>query len=138
VVFTTIGQAIGGPNLFGDEVKWRWMAKIGWNGTADAALEDTLITSQLAYIYSLSTQNPNLIEWYQQFATVTLPKSDRVLTKLMIYGDLVSSEQIRDIYSQIPEAQQPIEYLLYLTQPTNFQLLFASSGSMVFVYKVLY
>jgi len=138
VVFTTIGQAIGGPNLFGDEVKWRWMAKIGWNGSADAALEDTIITSQLAYIYSLTTDNQNLIEWYQQFASFALPKSDSVLTKLMIYGELASSNTIRSIYEQIPEAQQSIEYLLYLTQPTNFQLLFASSGSMVFIYKVLY
>jgi dolichyl-diphosphooligosaccharide--protein glycosyltransferase len=138
VVFTTIGQAIGGPNLFGDEVKWRWMAKIGWDGSADVPLEDTSITSQLAYLYSLTTDNQNLMGWYQQFASFALPKSDSVLTKLMIYGELLSSNTIRSIYEQIPEAQQNIEYLLSLTQPQHFQLLFASSGSMVFIYKVLY
>jgi asparagine N-glycosylation enzyme membrane subunit Stt3 len=138
VVFTTIGQAIGGPNLFGDEVKWRWMAKIGWNSSADIPLEDTGITSQLAYLYSLTTNDPNLLSWYQQFASFALPKSDSVLTKLMIYGELTSSNTIWSIYDQIPEAQQYIQYLLYTTQPTHFQLLFASSGSMVFIYKVMY
>jgi dolichyl-diphosphooligosaccharide--protein glycosyltransferase len=138
VVFTTIGQAIGGPNLFGDEVKWRWMAKIGWNSTADTPLEDTTITNQLAYLYSLTTDDQNLMEWYQQFSSFALPKSDSLLTKLMVYGEIVSSNTIRSIYEQIPEAQQPIEYLLFQTQPINFRLIFASSGSMVFVYKVIY
>lgn len=138
VVFTTIGQAIGGQILFGDEVKWRWMAKIGWDSAADTPLEDTSITQQLAGIYSLTTDNQNLISWYNQFASFALPKSDCVLTKLMIYGELVSSNTIWAIYEQFPDARQSIEYLIYLTQPTNFQLLFASSGSMVFIYKILY
>jgi asparagine N-glycosylation enzyme membrane subunit Stt3 len=137
VVFTTIGQAVGGQILFGDEVKWRWMAEIGWdNSTADQPLEDTSITSQLAYIYNL--KYPERIEWYQQFAEFALPKSDSVLTKLMIFGELSSSYTILDIYNTVPEARQSIDYLLFITQPTNFQLLFASSGNMVFIYKVLY
>ena len=138
VVFTTIGQAIGGQSLFGDEVKWRWMAKIGWNSTADAPLEDTNITRQLAGIYSLTTSDQNLLAWYEYFSEYALPKSDRVLTKLMIYGDLSTSMTMQSIYFQIPSAREAIDHLLNVTQPDRFQLLFASSRSMVFVYKVLY
>jgi len=139
VVFTTIGQAIGGQILFGDEVKWRWMAEIGWNNsTADIALEDTSITSQLAYIYSLIPENQNLLSWYQQFSGFALPKSDRVLTKLIIYGELATSKTIQSIYLSFPSAREVIDNLFYLTQPTNFQLIFASSTNMVFIYKILY
>lgn len=114
VVFTTIGLAASEPRaLWGDEVKWRWMAKIGWNSTADIPLQDFSITSQLASYWS--QQNPSLQQWYTEFGqTVALPKADRVLTKLMIYGTF-------GVY-----------------EPEHFQLVFSSSMRLVHVYKVLY
>lgn len=116
-VFTTIGYAQRYPQfLYGDEVKWRWMAKIAAShdgGLDDKALEDTSITSQIADAWSQNTQDQTLLQWYQSFAKMALPKSDTVLTKLMIYGTFG------------------------ILQPEHFQLNFASSGRMVFIYKVL-
>ncbi|MFH0897286.1 MAG: hypothetical protein V1850_04480, partial [Candidatus Bathyarchaeota archaeon] len=122
VVFTTLGLASQQPNaLFGDEVKWRWMAKIGWDDTADKSLEDTSITSQLSNAFT--QQNPSasssLQQWYTQFGQYALPKADRVLTKLMLYGAFGTTFDT-------------------LGQPEHFQLIFSSSDRFVFVYKVLY
>ena len=118
VVFTTINQASGGSYLFGDEVKWRWMAKIGWNNnTMDTALEDTSITSLLAEAWSQGTQDSALLQWYYQFADYGLPKADRVLTKLMIYGAFQGA---------VPDVE-----------PEHFQLVFASAQRFVLVYKVI-
>lgn len=116
VVFTTIGLASNGRFLFGDEVKWRWMAKIGWNSTADKPLEDFSITTTLADYWS--QQNPSLQGWYEEFGqTVALPKADRVLTKMMIYGT----------------------FQLESVKPEHFQLVYASEPfGLVYVYKVLY
>jgi dolichyl-diphosphooligosaccharide--protein glycosyltransferase len=111
-VFTTIGLAQQGQILYGDEVKWRWMAKIG--GLDDTALEDTSITSQIAEAWSMNTQDPNLLNWYQRFGTLPIPHTDTVLTKLMIHGT----------FGILP--------------PEHFQLSFSSSDGLVFVYKVLY
>jgi asparagine N-glycosylation enzyme membrane subunit Stt3 len=121
VVFTTISQAQGGNYLFGDEVKWRWMAKIGWNNTADTPLEDTEVTSYLADAWSQQTQDTTLTQWYDQFKTYALPKSDRVLTKLMING-------------AFPGLDQVIGNLTL----KNFQLAYASDQRFVLVYKVVY
>ncbi|MCJ7609135.1 glycosyltransferase family 39 protein [Candidatus Bathyarchaeota archaeon] len=121
VVFTTINQAQGGNYLFGDEVKWRWMAKIGWNNTADTPLEDTEVTSYLANAWSQQTQDTTLTQWYDQFKTYALPKSDRVLTKLMINGAFPGLDQvISDLTLQ------------------HFQLAYASDQRFVLVYKVVY
>jgi dolichyl-diphosphooligosaccharide--protein glycosyltransferase len=111
-VFTTIALAQQGQILFGDEVKWRWMAKIG--GLDDTALEDTSITSQIAEAWSMNTQNQNLLNWYQRFGQLPIPHTDTVLTKLMIHG----------AFGILP--------------PEHFQLSFSSSDGLVFVYKVLY
>jgi dolichyl-diphosphooligosaccharide--protein glycosyltransferase len=111
-VFTTIALAQQGQILYGDEVKWRWMAKIG--GLDDTALEDTSITSQIAEAWSMNTQNPSLLNWYERFGQLPIPNSDTVLTKLMLHG----------AFGILP--------------PENFQLSFSSSDVMVFVYKVLY
>jgi dolichyl-diphosphooligosaccharide--protein glycosyltransferase len=119
VVFTTINQASGGSYLFGDEVKWRWMAKIGWNNnTMDKALEDTSITSLLADAWSQGTQDQARLQWYNQFKSYALPKSDRVLTKLMIYGAFQGA---------VPGVT-----------PEHFQLAYASDQRFVLVYKVVY
>ena len=119
VVFTTIGLASSGQNLWGDEVKWRWMAKIGWNNIADKPLEDLSITKQLADYWTTQTQDTSLQQWYSEFGqTVYLPKADRVLTKLMIYGTFGPG--------LLPE------------DPQRFQLVHSSSNHFVFVYKVLY
>ena len=118
VVFTTLSLASSGQFLFGDEVKWRWMAKIGWNSTSDAPLEDTSITSLLADAWLSQTQDPLLQQWYSEFRQMALPKSDRVLTKLMIYGAF--GEYLPDM------------------EPEHFQLIFSSSLRLVFVYKVIY
>ena len=111
-VFTTIALAQQGQILYGDEVKWRWMAKIG--GLDDIALEDTSITSQIAEAWSMNTQNQNLLNWYQRFGQLPIPNSDTVLTKLMLHG----------AFGILP--------------PEHFQLSFSSSDGLVFVYKVLY
>jgi dolichyl-diphosphooligosaccharide--protein glycosyltransferase len=114
LVFTTLPLAASGQNLFGDEVKWRWMAKIGWNdNTADAQFEDTSITSQLAAFWK--SENPANSNWYDQFAQFALPKSDSVLTKLMVYG----------------------AFGAFVT-PEHFQLSFASSNGFVLIYEILY
>jgi dolichyl-diphosphooligosaccharide--protein glycosyltransferase len=124
VVFTTIGLASEGPNLYGDEVKWRWMAKIGISPNADEELADFSTTQALAQAWSNDiysrTDIPaeirsQLLSWYEEFGqTVALPPPDTVLTKLMMYGT----------------------YGIY--PPEHFQLMFSSSSNMVFVYKVLY
>jgi len=111
-VFTTIALAQQGQILYGDEVKWRWMAKIG--GLDDTALEDTSITSQIAEAWSMNTQNQNLLNWYQRFGQLPIPNSDTVLTKLMLHG----------AFGILP--------------PEHFQLSFSSSDGLVFVYKVIY
>ena len=116
VVFTTLGLASSGQNLFGDEVKWRWMAKIGWNSTADKALEDLTINQQLANSWSQSTTDSTLLDWYDEFGTNSnwaLPKADRVLTKLMVYG------------------------AFGIDAPEHFKLIFSSTYDLVFVYEVL-
>jgi hypothetical protein len=119
VVFTTINQAQGGNFLFGDEVKWRWMAKIGWNNnTMDKALEDTSITSLLAQAWSQNALEQTYLQWYEQFKSYALPKSDRVLTKLIIYGAFEGT---------VPGVT-----------PEHFQLAFASDQRFVLVYKVIY
>jgi hypothetical protein len=124
VVFTTIGLASEGPNLYGDEVKWRWMARIGISPNADEKLADFSITQALAQAWSeeISSRTDipievrsQLLSWYEEFGqTVALPPPDTVLTKLMMYGTF-------GIYT-----------------PEHFQLMFSSSNGMVFVYKVLY
>ena len=111
-VFTTITLAQQGQLLYGDEVKWRWMAKIG--GLDDTAFEDTSITSQIAQAWSMNTQNPSLLNWYERFGQLPIPTTDTVLTTLMIYG----------AFGILP--------------PEHFQLSFSSSTELVFVYKVLY
>jgi dolichyl-diphosphooligosaccharide--protein glycosyltransferase len=111
-VFTTITLAQQGQILYGDEVKWRWMAKIG--GLDDTALEDTSITSQLADAWSTYTTNENLLNWYERFGQLPIPNTDTVLTKLMIYG----------AFGILP--------------PENFQLSFSSNNELVFIYKVMY
>jgi dolichyl-diphosphooligosaccharide--protein glycosyltransferase len=122
LVFTTINQAQSGNYLFGDEVKWRWMAKIGWNNnTYDQALADTSITSMLAEAWSQSTTDTTKTNWYDQFKTYAMPKPDRVLTKLIFNGAFPS------IDTQIPELSL-----------THFQLAFASSENFVLIYKIIY
>lgn len=115
VVFSTISQTPNGQFLYGDEVKWRWMAQIA--GLNDTALEDTSITSFLADQFSQSTQDADLLQWYENLAKIPIPRSDRVLTKLMIFG-------------AFPE--------LGILQPEHFELSFSSTNDMVFVYRVLY
>lgn len=124
VVFTTIGLASEGPNLYGDEVKWRWMARIGINPNADEELADFSTTQALAQAWSEEiysrTDIPvevrsQLLSWYEEFGqTVALPPTDTVLTKLLMYG----------------------AFRIYA--PENFQLLFSSSNNMVHVYTILY
>jgi dolichyl-diphosphooligosaccharide--protein glycosyltransferase len=124
VVFTTLGLASEGPNLYGDEVKWRWMARIGINPNADEQLADFSITQALAQAWSEEiasrTDIPvevrqQLLSWYEEFGrTVALPPSDTVLTKLMMYGTF------------------------NINAPESFQLIFSSSNDMVHVYKILY
>jgi len=90
------------------------MAKIGWNDdAADAPFEDTSITSQLAAYWK--SENPSLSNWYDQFAQFALPKSDSVLTKLMVYGAFGAFVTLE-----------------------HFQLAFASSNGFVLIYEILY
>jgi hypothetical protein len=116
VVFTTLAHSLNpeaGPILYGDEVKWRWMALIG--GYNDTQLEDYSITYQLAY--NLGGGNVQELPWLTNLA---LPKSDTVLTKLMVYG-------------AIPEYNT-----WFQVKPSHFDLVFSSSRRMVFVYKITY
>lgn len=122
LVFTTINQAQAGNYLFGDEVKWRWMARIGWNNnTMDKAFADTSITSLLGNSWLQQTTDPTLINWYNQFKSLALPKNDTVLTKLMLNGAYPG------INASIPE----------LTLQ-HFQPAFASERNFVLVYKIIY
>jgi dolichyl-diphosphooligosaccharide--protein glycosyltransferase len=114
VVFTTLRLALAQnqPILYGDEVKWRWMARIG--GLDDAKLADTSITQQIAYIGYEGGQD---LSW---LGNLELPKNDTVLTKLMIYG-------------AIPEYDSILQL-----KPNNFDLAFSSKDRMVLVYRVVY
>jgi len=105
VVFTTIPLSVqsGQVILYGDEVKWGWMAKIAASRVApllnETELMDTSITQQLGLGSYLA-----------------LPKSDRVLTKLLIYG----------------------AFPTLVEKPTHFDLAFHSNNLMVYVYEVKY
>jgi dolichyl-diphosphooligosaccharide--protein glycosyltransferase len=113
LVFTTMYPAMRSsqPLLYGDEVKWRWMAKIG--GMNDTTLEDTSVVQYLAY-YVWGTS------WYSSYP-FAIPKSYTVLSKLMLYGIL---------------GDQVVQY--GGSKPEHFRLMFSSSNRMVFVYKVAY
>jgi dolichyl-diphosphooligosaccharide--protein glycosyltransferase len=113
VVFTTLRLSSQGPILYGDEVKWRWMAQIG--GLNDTLLEDQSITYQLALNWGEG--DPNTISW---LANLPLSKNDTVLTKLMVYGSL-------------PEFEP-----LFGLKPNYFDLVFYSSNRLVLVYEILY
>lgn len=122
LVFTTINQAQSGNYLFGDEVKWRWMAKIGWNNnTMDQTLEDTSVSKLLADAWSESTTDETKLNWYDQFGTYAMPKPDRVLSKLIFNG------AFQGINKTIPE----------LTL-NHFQPAFESANNFVLIYKVIY
>jgi dolichyl-diphosphooligosaccharide--protein glycosyltransferase len=113
LVFTTMYPAMRSsqPLLYGDEVKWRWMAKIG--GMNDTSLEDSSVVQYLAY-YVWGTS------WYSSYP-FAIPKSYTVLSKLMLYGIL---------------GDQVVQY--GGSKPEHFRLMFSSSNRMVFVYKVAY
>jgi len=116
VVFTTIGLSLrwGQAILYGDEVKWYWMAEIA--GLNSTELGDKSITENLG------------------FSELYIPKADRVLTKLMVFGSLAE----QTLYSYLSEQGVPIDDILSQVIPMNFNPLFASSNWMVFVYEVQY
>lgn len=118
LVFTSMYTAMRSsePLLYGDEVKWRWMAKIG--GLNDTELEDLSVVRYLAYAWQTTWFNNN------PFA---IPKSYTVLSKLMVYGVLWDTDSLR------------LSLAYYgIGEPEHFKLAFASSNKMVFVYKVAY
>ncbi len=118
-VFTTINQGEFGQLLFGDEVKWRWMAKIGWdNNTADVPLEDTSITTALSYEWATLHDDAGLQQWYSQFATYALPSANTTLTKMIVYGSFPGWD------------------VSLALEPQNFELVYSSSRRLVFIYKV--
>jgi dolichyl-diphosphooligosaccharide--protein glycosyltransferase len=116
VVFTTIGLSLRWQQsiLYGDEMKWYWMAEIG--GLNSTELGDKTITENLG------------------FQELYIPKADRVLTKLMVFGSLAD----QNIYYYLSEQGVPINDILTQVVPVNFNPLFASSNWMVFVYEVNY
>jgi len=116
VVFTTIGLSILARQtiLYGDEVKWTWMAEIAGLNTTE--LSDKSITEKLG------------------FSGFYIPKADRVLTKLMIYGALVDP----NIQSALYNAGVPIYDILSQVEPAHFKPVFISSNRIVFVYEVEY
>jgi len=116
VVFTTIGLSLLARQtiLYGDEVKWTWMAEIAGLNTTE--LSDKSITEKLG------------------FSGFYIPKADRVLTKLMVYGALVDP----NIQSILYNAGVPIYDILSQVEPVNFKPVFISSNRIVFVYEVIY
>nr|MDO8135846.1 STT3 domain-containing protein [Candidatus Njordarchaeum guaymaensis] len=116
VVFTTIGLSLlaGQIILYGDEVKWTWMAEIAGLNTAE--LSDKSITEQLG------------------FSGFYIPKVDTVLTKLMVYGALLDTT----IQSTLYNAGVPIYDILSQVEPAYFKPVFISSNRIVFVYEVIY
>ncbi len=123
VVFTTLYPAYatsvrlgrGQPILYGDEVKWRWMARIP--GLDDTKLADTSILTSLDQQLGIS-QDTFVSQGYR------LPKGDTLLTKLIISGCASAPG--------FPSAQSLGVTLEHL------KLVFASSNYMVFVYEVHY
>jgi len=116
VVFTTIGLSLrlGQAILYGDEVKWYWMAEIA--GLNSTELGDKTITESLG------------------FSELYIPKADSVLTKLMIFGSLAD----QNMYYYLSEQGVAVDDILSQVVPLNFGPLFASSNWMVFVYEVIY
>lgn len=80
VVFTTLYPALTyrQPFLYGDEVKWRWMAKIP--GLDDKELQDDALLRSLEQSYGFESGQSFVDQGYR------LPKGDTVLTKLIVYG----------------------------------------------------
>jgi len=116
VVFTTIGLSLLARQtiLYGDEVKWTWMAEIAGLNTTE--LSDKSITEKLG------------------FSGFYIPKADTVLTKLMVYGALVDP----NIQSTLYNAGVPIYDILSQVEPAHFKPVFISSNRIVFVYEVIY
>lgn len=116
VVFTTIRLSLmlRQSILYGDEVKWYWMAEIA--GLNSTELRDKSITEMLGFR-----------EFY-------IPKADKVLTKLMIYGSLLDPRVQRFLYQQ----RIPVYDILSQVTPKHFELVFTSSNGIVFVYEVKY
>ncbi|MFQ6077061.1 MAG: STT3 domain-containing protein [Candidatus Bathyarchaeia archaeon] len=118
VVFTTLYVALSvqQPVLYGDEVKWRWMARIA--GLNDTDLQDATLMRSLEQSFGFQSDQSFVDRGYR------LPKGDRVLTKLIVYGTLSKSA---------PTSPQTLGVSL-----EHFSLAFASENSMVFVFEVQY
>lgn len=129
VVFTDIQYTAGSSTLppVGDEVKWVWMAEIGYNippANVNASFQnlyhyETLkrfadfdLGAQLASL-SLVPKDSN------GNSTIPIPKRESVLTRLLIYGAFLTRQNIVDSGS-------------------HFELAFRSTYGLVLIYKVHY
>jgi dolichyl-diphosphooligosaccharide--protein glycosyltransferase len=118
VVFSTLSQSkyIG---FWGDEVKWIWMAEIGYNmkseplthATARNLFGDSQLGNELVKLGLLPSSDSS--------SPIELPKRDFVLTKLMVYGAFLGSQNI-------------------INPEPHFELVFRSYYGFVLIYKVNY
>lgn len=118
VVFSTLSQSkyVG---FWGDEVKWIWMAEIGYNmkseplthETARNLFGDPQLGNELAKLGLLPSSGGS--------SPIELPKRDFVLSKLMVYGAFLGSQNVVD------------------TGP-HFELVFRSYYGFVLIYRVKY
>ncbi|MEM2842064.1 MAG: STT3 domain-containing protein, partial [Thermoproteota archaeon] len=92
-VFSTLSQSkyVG---FWGDEVKWIWMAEIGYNmrseplthATARSLFGDPELGNELVKLGLLSSSDGS--------SPIELPKRNFVLTKLMVYGAFLTSQNV--------------------------------------------
>jgi len=129
VVFTDIQYTAGSSTLppVGDEVKWVWMAEIGYNippaninesfrnlyhGETLKRFADFDLGKQLASLNLVpKDSNGN--------STIPIPKRESVLTRLMIYGAFLTRQDIVD-------------------SGVHFELAFRSTYGLVLIYRVHY
>ncbi|MGQ9514195.1 MAG: STT3 domain-containing protein [Thermoproteota archaeon] len=127
LVFTTIHLAQQNIPQVGEEVKWVWMAEIGYNlppanineSYQNLYHRETLIRfadfklgSQLASLNLLPKDSAGN-------STIPLPKQESVLTRLMIYGAFLGGQNV-------------------VEPGDHFELVFRSTYGLVLIYRVNY
>lgn len=134
VIFTDIQYTTGTTTLppVGDEVKWVWMAEIGYNippANVNSSFQNLYHYETLKRFgdFNLGSQLASqglLPKDSNGNSTIPLPKRDSVLTRLLVFGAF---------FNQYGQPSQSI------VDPGNhFELVFRSTYGLVLIYKVHY
>ncbi|MBO3803719.1 MAG: glycosyltransferase family 39 protein [Candidatus Brockarchaeota archaeon] len=127
LVFTTIHLARQGIPQVGEEVKWVWMAEIGYDlppANVNETYQNLYHRETLRRFadFSLGRQLASLNLLPKDSAgnsTIPIPKGESVLTRLMVYGAFLGSQNLVD-------------------PGPHFEIAFRSTYGLVLIYRVRY